>query len=107
MKKLTNLDGRIEVLDDRTNVDEKGLPTFRSLLRMILNNQVPKNAEESLDVNQILLKLRQVETELEFENAEFKLLYDKTGENQAKMLQQFHGQLLAYLKSCEKESEKK
>lgn len=106
MKKLTALDTQIEILDGTEPNPNIKLPTFRSLIKIILNNQVPKNAEESLDINQVLLKLRQVEPDLEFENAEFKLIYDKAGENQAKMFQSAHGQLIAYLKSCEKVSEK-
>jgi hypothetical protein len=106
MKKLTGLDEKILNLEDG-NVPEEALPSFRTLIKVMLNKQVAKNADESIDVNQILLKLRMVEPDIEFENAEFKLIKDKVGENQAKMFQGPHGQILAYLDRCDKASEKK
>lgn len=107
MKKLMAIDKTIELLDGNEVNPSMKLPTFRFLIQTVLNNQVPKNGEESLDINQVLLKLRQVEPDIELENAEFKILKEKVGENQAKMFQGPHGQLLAYLNACEKESEKK
>ena len=107
MKKLTAIDTPIEILDGNDPNPNMKLPTFRALIKIILNNQVPKNQEESLDVNQILLKLRLHDVEIEFENAEFKLLKDKVGENQAKMFQGPHGQLMAYLVACDKASDEK
>lgn len=107
MKKLMAIDTQIELLDGSEANPNIKLPTIRSLIKIILSNQVPRNGEESLDINQVLLKLRQVELDIELENAEFKILKEKVGENQAKMFQGPHGQLLAYLNACEKESEKK
>lgn len=106
MKKLNNIDDKILNLED-VQINESQLPTFRTLIKYMLNKQVAKNAEEALDVNQILLKLRQAESDLEFENAEFKIIKEKCGENQAKLFQASHGQIVAYLAKCEKESEKK
>jgi hypothetical protein len=106
MKKLTGLDDKILNLED-VEVDESQLPTFRFLIKLILNKQVAKDADESLDVNQILLKLRQVEPDIELENAEFKIIREKVGKNEAKLFQGPHGQVLAYLDKCDKASEKK
>lgn len=106
MKRLTGLDDKIVNLE-AGEVPADQLPSYRNLLKTILNRQVAKNAEEALDVNQILLKLRLVESDIEFENAEFKLIKDKVNENQAKMFQGPHGQMVAYLEKCEKASEEK
>lgn len=107
MKKLTAVDTPIEILDGSEPNPKAKLPTMRGLLKIVLNNQVPKNQEESLDVNQILLKLRLVDSDIEFENAEFRLMKEKVAENQAKMFQGPHGQLMAYIVACEKADDKK
>lgn len=106
MKKLTGLDDKILNLED-VQIDESKMPSLRFLLKVILNKQVPKDADESLDVNQILLKLRQVEPDVEFENAEFKKIVEKVRENKAGLFQGPHGQLLAWLDKCDKASDKK
>lgn len=106
MKKLDGLDERINNLDG-DQVPEDKMPTLRYLLKVMLNRQVAKTAEESLDVNQILLKLRQVEPDIDLENGEFRVLLEKVKENQAKMFQGSHGQVLAYLDRCDKASETK
>lgn len=106
MKKLTGLDDKIQNLDADV-VTEDRLPSFRYLLKVMLNRQVAKNAEESLDVNQILLKLRMVEPEIDLENNEFRILQEKIKQNEAKMFQGSHGQVLAYLDKCDKASDKK
>lgn len=105
MKKLTGLDDKILNLED-DKVDESKLPSYRYLLKIILNKQVPKDADDSIDVNQILLKLRQVEPALQFENAEFKKIREKVVENKAQLFQGPHGQLLSWIDKCDKESEK-
>lgn len=106
MKKLTAIDTQIVSLDGNELPANVKLPTLRNLIRIILNNQVPKNSEDSLDTNQILLKLRIDDPDVVLENSEFKLIKDKVNENQAKMFQSGHGQLVAYLTSCEKAGEK-
>lgn len=106
MKKLTGLDEKIINLEEGDIAPER-LPSYRTLLKIILNKQIAKSAEESLDVNQILLKLRQVEPDIEFENAEFRIIKEKVGENQAKMFQGPHGQVLAWLDKCDKASDEK
>lgn len=106
MKKLTGIDDRILNLDGDPIPEDK-MPKLRYLIQVILNRQVAKNAEESLDVNQILLKLRQTEPDIELENGEFRILSEKIKENQAKLFQGSYGQLTAYLEKCDKASEKK
>jgi hypothetical protein len=105
MKKLTGLDEKIINLEDVV-IKETDLPSLRYLIKIILNKQVAKDADEAIDVNQILLKLRMVEPDIEFENAEFKLIQDKVRENKAQLFQGPHGQLLAYLKKCDVEIKK-
>ena len=106
MKKLTGLDDKILDLEEGKAPQEM-LPSLRTLIKIMLNKQIAKSADESIDVNQILLKLRQVEPDIEFENAEFKLIREKVAENQAKMFQGPHGQVLAYLDECGKAPDKK
>ena len=106
MKKLTGLDDRTLNLDGDPIPPEK-MPTLRYLIQVILNRQVAKNAEEAIDANQILLKLRQVEPDIDLENNEFRILSEKIKANEAKLFQGSYGQLTAYLEKCDKASDKK
>lgn len=105
MKRLTGLDDKIVSYDP--DVKSEMLATFRGLLRIALGNIVSKNAEEGLDLNQILLKIRIEEPNIEFENGEFRTMKQVVERNDVKMFQHSHGPLTAYLVKCEKESEKK
>jgi hypothetical protein len=103
MKKLTGLDDKLPSDDAKKN----DMPTIRATIRTMMNTAVPANNEESIEINQVLLKLRQVEPDIELENAEFAIIMRKFNDNAAKMFAQFHGPTVAYLKEIEKASEGK
>jgi|WetSurMetagenome_2_1015567.scaffolds.fasta_scaffold1181253_1 hypothetical protein len=108
MKKLVKLDDKIEVAEELTEEQKKGLWTYRRMIQIVLNNCTPKNNEESMDIHQILLKFRMAEPEIDFEDAQFKIIWDKFDANiEGKTFQRFHGPTVFYLKQCEKSSEQK
>jgi len=108
MKKLTKLDDKIEVAEELSEDQKKGLWSYRRMIQIVLNNCTPRNNEESMDIHQILLKLRMKEPDIEFEDAQFKLIWEKFDANgDGKNFQRFHGPTVFYLKQCEKALEVK
>lgn len=103
MKKLTALDTIIDNLIDT----KEQMPTYRTLLRNCIGFVRPTNADEMLELDQVLLKLRLTDSDIEFENHEFKIMMDKVAENKIGLPQLSIGRLYAHMKFCEKESEKK
>lgn len=104
MKTLKDLDQRLIDFENRV-AKESDLPTMRQTLTRLLSASVPKTAGESLDANQVLLKLRQTEAVINLENSEFAVLKKKVEANEAGMFQAGHGQVMAYLDACDKEKE--
>jgi hypothetical protein len=102
MKKLIELDKQVAILDEAMIVPGMKLPTYRGLLKNILNQTSPKNNEESAVMGQLLLKLRVAEPILEIDNDDFKLILAKMDLNEGKMYAGFHSQLLSWLREIEK-----
>lgn len=105
MKKLVKLDDRVPTFTDEQKAET--MPTYRSLIKSMVTNSVPKNNEESVELNQIIMKLKLVEPEIDFENSEFKVIIEKFDTNQVKMFAGFHSPVVAYLKEIEKTGENK
>jgi len=107
MKTLKNVDREVEYLDGFTLPSGTKLSTMRMLLKVLLNRTVAKNPDDAIDTNQLLLKLRLTESDIQIENAEFKALKEKVESNEMKMPQGENGQLVSYIRECEKDSEPK
>lgn len=107
MKTLKNVDREVEYLDGFNLPSGTKLSTMRMLLKILLNRTVSKSPDEAIDINQLLLKLRLVESDIQLENAEFKVMKEKVEANEMKMPQGEYGQLVTYVRECEKDSETK
>ena len=103
MKVLKNVDREVEYLDGFNLPAGTKLSTMRMLLKVLLNRTVAKNPDDAIDTNQLLLKLRLVEPDIQLENAEFKALKEKVDANEMKLPQGEYGQLVAYVRECEKD----
>lgn len=103
MVTLEKLDDKIENLIDT----REEMSTYRKLLKISIGNLPPKSADEMLELNQVLMKLKMVEADIQFENHEIKTVIDKVSENKVGLPQISIGQLLAYLKACEKAANEK
>ncbi len=108
MKTLTGLDQKPQLVEEPT--DEKVIvliPTFRTMLKRIAGNCEPKpGSEESIDLYQIGLKLA-IEGDVQLEDAEFKLLFEKSKTNPTKFSSHVLGQLLLKFKDAEREADQK
>jgi hypothetical protein len=107
MKKLTDLDKQMVIFDESMIRPGMIVPSYRGVLKNVLNVAAPQNNEQSAIIGQLLLKLRVAEPTLEIENEDFKLIMEKLNLNEAKIFGGFHSQLYLWLKEIEKEGEKK
>jgi len=107
MIKLNGLDSRPEPIEEGNKEEQMRLPTFRRLFGIAIGNSLGKSAEEAMDIIGLLTKLRATGDEIEFEDAEFKILKTNVFENQARILAVLHGQMCLLIQKAEKESRQK
>lgn len=88
-----------------SGLDVSKVVAFRRLLLNQIGGSVADNGEESLDLNQLGLKLRQEQDSVDLEDAEFRLLKKYCERNQIRWVSHFQSQVLSLLK--ESESSKK
>jgi hypothetical protein len=105
MRTIKNIDAQIEhFIDDNSFPEDqkKQIPTFRQMFKAAVGLSLSKDGEQAIDLYQLGLKLKISESDINLEDAEFKLLKEKCGENPAKWIGHFHGQVMQKLKDSEK-----
>ena len=82
MKRIIELDSRMEHPDDEANAEQRAaMPTLRRLLKMVAIGVAPAGVDESDIYYQVGLKLRMKETAVDLEDAEFNLVMKKVEAN--------------------------
>ena len=81
------------------------LPTFRKLYAMAVGNSMARSGNEAIEIVAIVSKLAGKEDELDLEDAEFSVLMQKVGTNEARILAQLHGQMYKRLKEDQRATE--
>lgn len=107
MKTIKGITEKLEVfsLKDESEYDKT---SFQDVFRTIISLSLGKSGEQALEMFELGLKLKKnKETDLELEDAEFKLLKDYVHENKTQQPVFFHGQLLKKLKEAEDAPSKK
>ena len=101
MKTIKALDTRLEPFL-RDQVDPEKMPTIRDIIRIQLNSYKPANNSESLEIGNVLAKLKLPDVDIEFENAEFHLIMRLFNDNQAALVSGWHTPVVTHLSQCEK-----
>lgn len=107
MKTIKGITEKLAVFSLR-ETQEVDSNSFQDVFRTIISLSIGKSAEQALEMFEIGLKLKNnKESNLELEDAEFKLLKEKVEANPNQQPAFFHAQLLLKLKEAENDSIKK
>ena len=103
MKKLTGLEEKLEKLNEK----DSDMQSFKEFFKAAVSFSITKSGDEAVDLFEIAIKIRRANGEVDLEDAEFKKLSSKVGENPVGWPSWVHAQLVSKLRAIEKESEKK
>jgi len=103
MKTLTGLNEKLQALNDEEK--QENIPTFKRVYRILLGNSLATSGEDAIEMMQLGLKLRQDETSIKVEDAEFKLLKSVAERNEPRYVAHILAQILIRLKADEERKE--
>lgn len=98
MKTVTGIDAKAHhFVDEMTPEEQSVIPTYRRLMLNALGGSKAKDAEESVDMYQALLKIRGASDKVDLEDAEFRLVLNKCKENAIGWPAIWQGQIITFL----------
>ena len=104
MKTIKGLNTKPVSVDEEVEMEEAS--TFKRYMKDQVALHIPKGGQNSIELYQVGLKLKQTEDEIAFEDAEFNLLKSTINQNPAGQRNHIHAQICMLLNEAEKNGTK-